>query len=57
MSPSLQDIKSSFKGTFLSAGEEGYDISKWAENTVRPAKYVATALCVEDIVHAIKANA
>ncbi|KAG8892132.1 hypothetical protein FRB99_002926, partial [Tulasnella sp. 403] len=48
------EIKSSFKGTFLSTDEEGYDISKWAENTVRPAKYVATALCVEDIVQAIK---
>ncbi|KAG8895046.1 hypothetical protein FRB99_000795, partial [Tulasnella sp. 403] len=51
------EIKSSFKGTFLSADEEGYDISKWAENSIRPAKYVATALCVEDIVQSVKASA
>ncbi|KAG8894745.1 hypothetical protein FRB99_001024, partial [Tulasnella sp. 403] len=54
MSSSLADLKASFAGTFLAEHEQGYDLSKWADNAQRRAKYVATPTNISDISKTIK---
>ncbi|KAG8954897.1 hypothetical protein FRC04_010381 [Tulasnella sp. 424] len=53
---SVADLKTSCKGRVCEPGDEGYDYSKWAPNSMIPCKVVVTAEETEDIAKAIKAG-
>ncbi|KAG8904961.1 hypothetical protein FRB99_000963 [Tulasnella sp. 403] len=55
LSPSnaVVDLKTALAGRIFEQGDDGYDLSRWASNTCKPAKYVVFAEDEQDISRAI----